>query len=226
MKLTYFAHSAFALKTEDHCILFDPFITNNPRATIPVDDITDVTHIFITHGHGDHIGDTVELAKRWNPQIICNYELGHHLSTMGVENIHTMHIGGRSKLDFATVKMTPALHGSGILKDGEFITGGVACGFLVEIEGKKIYHAGDTGLTIEMQLLTDEDIDVALLPIGGNYTMDIADAVKAVTMIKPKLVIPMHYNTFGPIEADPQDFARQVTGAKVTVLDFGQTIEI
>lgn len=137
-----------------------------------------------------------------------------------------MHIGGRVKLEFGKVKMTQALHGSGIYNGTEFISGGNPCGFLIEIEGKKIYHAGDTGLTIDMKLLEAEGIDLAFIPIGGNYTMDIDDAVKAVEFIKPKTAVPIHYNTFPVIKTDPFEFEKKVKEAKVKVLSFGESMEL
>jgi L-ascorbate metabolism protein UlaG (beta-lactamase superfamily) len=133
-----------------------------------------------------------------------------------------MHIGGRTKFDFGTVKMTPALHGSGIETIGGLIYGGNPCGFVIEVNGKKIYHAGDTGLTMDMQLLEVEHIDVALLPIGGNFTMDIEDALRAVDFIKPKKVIPMHYGTFPIIEANPVAFKDRVKNVEVILLKPGE----
>jgi len=205
--------------------LIDPFISENPNSRMDVDELKNITHIFVTHGHGDHLGDTISIAKSNNSKVICNFEIGQYLSDKGL-SVHTMHIGGRTKFEFGTVKMTPALHGSGIYDEGHFICGGNPCGFLIELDGKKVYHAGDTGLTMDMKLLADENIDVALIPIGGNYTMDIYDATKAVDFIKPKLVVPMHYNTFPVINSDPEDFREKVKNAEVKVLLVGESIEI
>jgi L-ascorbate metabolism protein UlaG (beta-lactamase superfamily) len=136
-----------------------------------------------------------------------------------------MHIGGRTKFDFGTVKMTNALHGSGISENGNMIYGGNPGGFIIEVNGKKIYHAGDTGLTYDMKLLEDEKIDVAFLPIGGNYTMDIEDALKAVDFIKPKTVVPMHYNTFGIINADPEIFKSKAS-SNVIILNVNESMNV
>lgn len=224
MKLKYLGHSVFYLESGDFKALIDPFITGNPQAATRVEDFKELTHIFVTHGHGDHLGDAVPLAKATGATIITNYEIGDYLEQFDV-NIHTMHIGGRVKLDFGTVKMTPALHGSGISTPGGMICGGNPGGFIIEVDGKKIYHAGDTGLTMDMKLLEVEDIDVALLPIGGNFTMDVTDAVRAVEFISPKITIPMHYNTFPLIDTDPEIFKKMAAG-DVIILKPGEDYEV
>ena len=137
-----------------------------------------------------------------------------------------LQIGGKRKFDFGVVKMTPALHGSGIEEGDKIIEGGLAGGFIIEIKGKKIYHAGDTGLSMEMKLLEREKIDIALLPIGGNFTMDIEDAVLAVDFIKPKKVIPIHYKTFEVINVEPEEFKKRVENVEVEILPPGRTIEV
>lgn len=225
MKLNYIGHSAFYFETENVKGIIDPFITGNPVAKITPDDIKDLTHIFVTHGHGDHLGDTVELAKKHNALVITNHEIAMYLGVLGVKT-HPMHIGGRREFDFGTVKLTPALHGSGISTKNGNVDGGNPGGFVITIDKVTIYHAGDTGLTMDMKLLESENIDVALLPIGGNFTMDIRDAVRAVEFIKPKKVIPMHYNTFGLIQADPESFKELVLNSEVIILKPGESIEI
>jgi L-ascorbate metabolism protein UlaG (beta-lactamase superfamily) len=225
MKIRFLGHSAFMIEGRTIKALVDPFISGNPNSGIGVDELKGITHIFVTHGHGDHLGDTINIAKSNNSKVICNFEIGQYLSDKGL-SVHTMHIGGRTSFEFGIVKMTPALHGSGIYNGEYFICGGNPCGFLIELEGKKVYHAGDTGLTMDMKLLEDENIDVALIPIGGNYTMDIYDAAKAVEFIKPKLVVPMHYNTFPVIKADPEKFRESVRNTGVRVMSIGETIEI
>lgn len=225
MRVQYLSHAAVLIEAGGLKALIDPFISGNPNCPIKVDDLKNITHIFITHGHGDHLGDTVEIAKKWGSTVVCNFEIGNYLARFDLD-IHTMHIGGTFKFEFGKVKMTPALHGSGITDGEETIDGGNPCGYIIEIDSKKIYHAGDTGLTLDMQLLEGEGVDVAFIPIGGNYTMDIDDAVKAVGFIKPKIVVPMHYNTFPVIKADPIEFEGKVNGAKVTILLPGECIEL
>ncbi|WP_066503336.1 metal-dependent hydrolase [Abyssisolibacter fermentans] len=226
MKITYLGHSAFLIEGEKIKSLIDPFISGNQNCPVTVNDLNNITHIFVTHGHGDHLGNTVEIAKKNNSLVICNFELGFYLGNKDI-NVHTMHIGGKYNFDFGFVKMVTALHGSGIInQDGTVTNGGNPCGFLIEIDNKKIYHAGDTALTMDMKLLEKEDIDVAILPIGGNYTMDIEDAARAVEFIKPKLVIPMHYNTFPVIKANPNDFKEKIKTAEVRILNNGESIEI
>lgn len=208
MKITYYGHSVFLIEDKNFKAIIDPFITGNPLANCSIDEINGLTHIFVTHSHSDHLGDCVELAKKNNALVITNFEISNYLKEKDVKT-HGMHIGGRYKFYFGTVKLTVALHG------------GNPCGFIIEVYGKKIYHAGDTGLTYDMKLLEDENIEVALLPIGGNYTMDIDDAIKAVKFIKPKLVIPMHYNTFELIKSDPNKFKSLNTTCETIILNSG-----
>lgn len=224
MRVQYLGHAAVLIEAKEMRAVIDPFISGNPNCPVNVDDLKNITHIFVTHGHGDHLGDTIKIAKKWDSKIICNFEIGNYLNRFGL-NRHTMYIGGRVNFEFGSVKMTTALHGSGITYGKETIDGGNPCGFVIETEGKKIYHAGDTGLTLDMQLLEDEGIDIAFIPIGGNYTMDIDDAVKAVKFIKPKLAVPMHYDTFPVIKADPTIFKDKVKEAKVRILSFGEFID-
>lgn len=198
MKLIYLGHSAFYIESGDFKALIDPFIQGNPQCPFELDDFPQLSHILVTHGHADHIGDTVALAQKTGALVVCNHELGHYFQGQRLKNVHTMHIGGR----FDRFKMTPAWHGSSVEIDGKLYDGGTPAGFLIDLDGIKIYHAGDTGLTMEMQLLQSEKIDYALLPIGSNYTMDWPDVLRAVEMIQPKTLIPMHYNTFEAIKVD------------------------
>lgn len=221
MRLTYFGHSAFLLEGKDFTALIDPYFpTLRP-------DLNGhgLNYIFVTHGHGDHLGETVELALKYDSVVICNPELGHYLSKQGVR-IHPMQIGGSYQFPFGKVKMINALHSSSMTINDEIVYGGPPCGFLIQgEENNKIYHAGDTGLMLDMKLLEDESIDVALLPIGGNYTMDVDDAIKAVKMIRPSLVIPMHYDTFSLIKADVDKFSEEAKKyCNVKVLNCKETI--
>ncbi len=225
MKLTYLGHAAVIIEEGKFKGIIDPFISGNPIAKIDMNDLLDITHVFVTHGHSDHIGDTVEIAKQSGALVIANAEISAYLSKFNLKT-HAMHIGGRTKFDFGTVKMTSAVHGSGISEGGNIICGGNPCGFLIEINGKKIYHAGDTGLTYDMKLIEDENVDVALLPIGGNYTMDTDDAAKAAGFIKPKKVVPIHYNTFEIIKADPEEYRNKVRNSEVIILNIKESINI
>ena len=208
-KIRFLGHSAFYIEGEGLKALIDPFLSDNPVAAAKPEEFNDINAIFLTHGHGDHMGDTISIAQRTKAVVFTCNELAGYLSSKGIKT-EGMHIGGRAAFSFGKVKLTPAWHGCPIVEGDEVRYGGVACGFVIEVDGKKIYHSGDTGLTMEMTLLEKETIDVALLPIGGYYTMDIQDAARAVEMIKPRVAIPMHYNTFPKIKADPKEFAKLV----------------
>lgn len=224
MRITYLGHSAFILEEGDFKGIIDPYITGNSLSNINVDEITGLTHIFVTHGHGDHLGDTLKLAESNDVLVISNAEISNYLKEQGLKT-HSMHIGGRHTFDFGVVKLTPALHGSAITTENGTVDGGNPCGFVIEINGKKIYHAGDTGLTMDMKLLEVENIDVAMFPIGGNFTMDIEDAIRAVDFVKPKLAIPMHYNTFPVIKADPKEFAEKNITCQTKIMEIGEIYE-
>lgn len=225
MKISFIGHATFMIESDNFKAIIDPFIKGNPLAKIKTSDISDLTHIFVTHGHGDHLGDTLELARDHQALVITNFEIATFLGAQGIQ-AHPMHIGGRKTFDFGVVKMTPALHGSAIQTEDGPVDGGNPGGFLITVNDKTIYHAGDTGLTMDMKLLEDEKVDLALLPIGGNFTMDIRDAIRAVDFIKPKIVVPMHYNTFGIIEADPERFKEGIQAAEVIIMKPGDCLEI
>jgi L-ascorbate metabolism protein UlaG (beta-lactamase superfamily) len=222
-KLTYFSHSAWKIETGNFTILIDPFLNDNPTSPVKANEVT-ADFIIVTHGHGDHVGDSIEIAKANNATVITNNEIANWLVAKGV-NAHHMHIGGARDFPFGKVKLTQAFHGSA-LPDGSY--GGMPTGVLVTVEGKTAYHSGDTGLFGDMKLIGEMNpIDVALIPIGDNFTMGLDDAVMAVEFIKPKMAIPMHYKTFDVIDADPKEFVKRVNqlGIKSEVLDYGGTIE-
>ena len=207
MKLKYLGHSAFYIEAEGLKALTDPFLDGNPLAAAKASDFTNLNYIFVTHGHGDHVGNAVEIAKRCGAAIICPTELAPFLAAQGVKT-EGMQIGASFDFPFGKVKLTPALHGSAFVSGGKAEYAGLACGFLICAGGKKIYHAGDTALTMDMLLLAEENIDAALLPIGGYYTMDAEDAARAAKFVDAGIAIPMHYDTFPVIRRNPEDFVR------------------
>ena len=222
-RATFYGHACVAIENDNHKIIIDPFLTGNPLAAIKAEDV-EVSHVLITHGHGDHVGDGIAIAKRNNATIIASFELANLCAKEGVE-IHPMHIGGGFDFDFGRVKLTIAHHGGGYGEDASIYTG-PPVGFLVTIDDKTLYHSGDTGLFYDMKLIGEmHKIDLAFLPIGDNFTMGIDDAVKAVEFIKPKKVVPIHYDTFPIIEKKPEEFAAKVSGAKVVILKPGESIE-
>ncbi|RPJ95826.1 metal-dependent hydrolase [Rummeliibacillus sp. TYF005] len=226
MQISYHGHSIVKIKTKGYTILIDPFITGNHLTDLSVkEEHPDV--ILLTHGHNDHVGDTVEIAKQSGALVVAPNELAEYLSWQGIKT-HPMHIGGAHQFDFGKVKLTQAFHGSSyITNDQQIIYTGMPAGILLFIEGKVIYHAGDTALFSDMKLLGDiHPIDVALLPIGDNFTMGPEDAARAVDFLKPKEVIPIHYNTFPVIEQDPQEFAKMVSFTSVRVMKSGDEFDI
>lgn len=220
LSLTWLGHSAFRLDIDDHTILLDPFLTGNPLSPIRPDEITP-EYILLSHGHSDHVGDTVQIAKRTSAPVISNVEITTWLHKQGVEKTIGMNIGGSHDLGFFKVKLTIAHHSSS-LPDGTY--GGNPAGFVISTPTHKIYFAGDTAPFAEMSWIGDMGIDVAFLPIGDFYTMGIDDSIKAIELVRPRLVVPMHYATFPAIMQDGGAWAKIVnnrTNATPIVLDPG-----
>lgn len=225
MKITYYGHSCFQLEMDGAKVLFDPFISPNGLAKyIDVHSVTP-DYILQSHGHVDHIVDLVPIAKRSGALVLSSWEIKEWLEKkQGLEKLHPMNIGGSKKLDFGTVKMVFASH-SNSLPDGTY--GGTAAGFLIRSEGKTIYYAGDTALTQDMKLIGElQPPDLAFLPIGDNFTMDIDDAIIAAKFIRCTRIIGMHYDTFGYIVIDHEEAKRKFAeaGLELILMNIGETI--
>jgi L-ascorbate metabolism protein UlaG (beta-lactamase superfamily) len=226
ISITWHGHGTFSLNLDGTNVVVDPFFAgNNPAAKTAVSDVN-ADFILQTHGHGDHIADTVGLATRTGALVIGNFEICNWISSQGYENAHAMNTGGGWDFPFGYVKMTPALHSSG-LPDGSY--GGDPGGFIVSAAGKNIYIAGDTALFSDMALIGRAGLDVAILPIGDNFTMGPDDALLAIDYLKPKVVIPCHYNTWPLIAVDAAAWAKRVnaeTKAKPVVLEVDKTYTV
>ncbi len=227
-RLTFHGHACFDIETGDGTkIWIDPFLSGNPLADIGPDAVERADYILFTHGHGDHIGDGFEIAQRTGAMVISTFEIVSFAQEVkGIQNAHPLHIGGGHDFPFGRVKMTAALHGGAVEGDESGCYTTLPGGFLITVEGKTVYHAGDTALLFDMQLLKGR-VDVACLPIGDNFTMGPDDAARAVEFIEPQTVIPMHFGTFGLIEQDPEVFKSAVGGrAEVLILKPGESHEM
>jgi L-ascorbate metabolism protein UlaG (beta-lactamase superfamily) len=224
MRLRYLGHSAVQLLSGNDQVLIDPFVTGNPKAAVGVDELAP-THIVVTHAHGDHWGDAADIARRTGATIVSSAEIAGYARRQGVEG-HGMNTGGRHEFGFGSVTFTQAFHSSSF-DDGTY--GGMPMGVIVELGGVRVYHAGDTALFSDMRLIGRHGLDVALLPIGDNFTMGPDDAIEAVKLLEPKLVIPIHYDTFPLIAQDGPAFAARVeaeTASRCAPLRPGESVEL
>ncbi len=229
MKILYHGHSCVEIQTDSAGIIIDPFISSNPVARTKADDVR-VSHILLTHGHGDHIADALPIARQNNATIIANAELAEYFSWQGVSTI-PMNTGGSLQLEFGSVKLTPAVHSSSlsIEEKQQIIYLGNPNGLIVKLGSTTLYHAGDTDLFTDMKLIGERHaIDVAFVPIGDHFTMGPEDAVVAAEWVKAKLTVPIHYNTFPPIRQDASSFvaALRARGLGGQVMDVAQVMEL
>lgn len=226
MKITYHGHSFLEVKTDSHTILIDPFMTGNSLCEADPNTI-EADVILLTHGHNDHVGDTVAIAKRTNAQIVSIVELTDYLGRQGLSG-HGMNLGGGYTFDFGHVKFTQAFHSSSYEEaDGTTVFTGVPAGIILTVEGKSLYHVGDTALFSDLKLIGDtHDIDIAFIPIGDNFTMGPEEALTAADWINAKRVVPIHYNTFPVIEQDGEAFAKAVRTGEGICMKPGATLEI
>jgi len=225
MKITWLGHAAFLLEGSKRVVI-DPFLTGNPKAPVGPEEL-DVDLILVTHGHGDHLGDAVEISKRTNAPVVCIYELSVILSGKGAETVG-MNIGGTARFDDVEVTMVKAVHSADVV-DGGIVSAGDPVGFVVKMDGVTVYHAGDTDVFMDMKLIGElYRPKVAMLPIGDFYTMGVKGAVKAVELIRPEIAIPMHYDTFPAIKQDPKRFKEEAEklGVKVVILKPGESLEV
>ncbi len=227
MRLTYFGHSCFLLEVVGARIVIDPYLSDNPHgrvapAKVPCD------YVLCTHAHEDHICDAVELSKKHKATVVAPYELAEHFAGLNAKALDLMP-GGGINLPWGRVDMTPAVHSSALeLPGGKNRYMGAPCGYVVRAEGKSVYHAGDTALFGDMALIGRGGLDLALVPIGDRYTMGPADAVEALNFLRPKLAVPMHYDTTEKIRQNPHAFAERALagGHTVRVMGAGETIGI
>lgn len=226
MKLTYYGHACFVVEAGNKKILFDPFITPNPLAkNIDVNNI-EADFIFLSHGHGDHVADVLSIAKRTNALCVAPAEISYWLEREGVEKVHGMNHGGPIKFEFGTARGVNAIHSSS-LPDGS--CAGNPVGFVFTTGEKNFYYSGDTALTLDMQLIPHwVKLDFAILPIGGNFTMDVADAIRAADFVQCNKVVGVHYNTFPPIKIDAEKAIKDFeSSGKILLLPkIGETIDV
>jgi len=226
MVIRSLGHACFTAGDGQHTVIFDPFLTDNPEAVVKPKEVQ-VDAVLPSHGHSDHLGDAIPIARRLGVPIIAPYELAMYCQRHGAEVV-PLHIGGGADLPFGRVKLTFATHGSAVVSDDLIEYTGPPCGFLVTMSGQTVYYAGDTGLFGDMRLIGETtSIDVAILPIGDHFTMGIDDAVRAAGLLQPRAVVPTHYSAFEPIRKNPREFAQRVEslGIRCEVLAPGQEAE-
>jgi L-ascorbate metabolism protein UlaG (beta-lactamase superfamily) len=225
-RLCWLGHACLLLESDGQRVLIDPFLTGNPAAAITADKVQ-ADFILVSHGHGDHVGDTMAIAQHTGATVVCNYEMAGWFEKQGLKIVHGQQHGGGHHYPFGYVKLTLAFHGS-MLPDGSY--GGNPAGFLITFkDGTRVYDAADTGLFGDMRLIGEEGVDLALLPIGDNYTMGPDDALRAVKLIQPRQVVPIHYNTWELIAQDAGAWAERVrkeTQAEPVLLKPGEWVEV
>lgn len=222
MKVSYHGHSVVQLETEaGFKLLIDPFISGNGLCDLDAEKV-EADYILITHAHADHLGDTIEIAKRTKAKVVTTVELAEYLDSFDLDT-HGMQPGGAHEFDFGKIKMTPAIHGSSLTIEGIPTTLGLASGLLIEADGKTVYHLGDTALYSDMKLIGElNTIDLAFIPIGDNFTMGPEDALLAAKWLKAKRVVPVHYNTFPLIEQDPKSFIDRLENEEGFIPEIGE----
>ncbi len=226
MKITYYGHSCFLVETSTARLLIDPFLTDNPKASIAASEVR-CDYVLVSHGHEDHTGDALAIAKANDATLVANYEIAEYFGAKGAKT-HGMNPGGAHTFPFGRVKLTIAHHTSSLNAGLSPIYMGVPCGIIVEADGKRIYHAGDTALFMDMQLIGRGGLDAALLPIGDNFTMGPEDALDALDYLKPKLAVPIHYDTWPAIAQKPEQFAQDAAarGHRVQVVRPGESLSL
>ncbi|GAA4716576.1 metal-dependent hydrolase [Brevibacillus fulvus] len=228
MKITFLGHATTLVEAGGKTVVIDPFLTHNPSASLKAEEVK-ADAVLLTHGHGDHISDALQIAKQNDCPIIAMVELANHFQSLGAKT-HGLNLGGSYQFEFGRVKLTLAFHSSGIdLEDGSVKYAGEPSGILLTMGGKTFYHAGDTALFGDMKLIGEmHEIDVAALPIGDNFTMGPEDAAVAASWIKAGVTFPIHYNTFPVIQQDPERFVKLLEEKQLRgqVLQPGQSLEV